>query len=69
MACSKRVNISLSKEQLALVRKFNGTMGNSDSEIIRNILLAWFSEKGVISKNINLNEDSDDENSSCFFSR
>lgn len=45
---SKRVNVSLSGEQMRLIRKLKGTMGNSDSEIVRNILIAWFSEKNMI---------------------
>jgi len=48
-----RVNISLSNEQLTMVRSLKGIMGNSDSEIIRNIILAWFSEKGIISDKLN----------------
>lgn len=49
---NKRVNISLSNEQLEIIRKFKGTMGNTDSEIIRNIVLAWLSEKSMISTTV-----------------
>ncbi|MGL6298049.1 MAG: CopG family transcriptional regulator [Methanobacteriaceae archaeon] len=52
MSNANRVNISLSNDQLEIIRKFKGTMGNSDSEIIRNILLAWLSEKSMISTTI-----------------
>lgn len=55
MTRNKRVNVSLSEDQLALIRQLKGTMGNSDSEIVRNILLAWFSEKGLITNNLKLN--------------
>ncbi|KZX11137.1 ribbon-helix-helix domain-containing protein [Methanobrevibacter curvatus] len=56
MADIKRVNISLSHEQLEIIRKFQGTMGNSDSEIIRNMVIAWLSEKSVISTSIKQKE-------------
>jgi len=49
---NKRINISLSKDQIILIRKFKGIMGNSDSEIIRNIVLAWLSEKSMVSSTV-----------------
>lgn len=48
MSENKRVNVSLSIEQLEIIRKFKGTLGNTDSEIIRNITLAWLCEKNII---------------------
>ncbi|MGL4669067.1 MAG: CopG family transcriptional regulator [Methanobacteriaceae archaeon] len=56
MSNNKRVNVSLSEQQIELIRKFNGTMGNSDSEIIRNIILAWLSEKSMISTTVKYKE-------------
>lgn len=55
MTRNKRVNVSLSENQLALIRQLKGTMGNSDSEIVRNIVLAWFSEKGLITNSFKSN--------------
>ena len=52
MSENKRINISLSEEQLKIIRKFKGIMGNTDSEIIRNIALAWLSEKSIISSTV-----------------
>lgn len=52
MSENKRVNISLTGEQLDIIRKFKGTLGSSDSEIIRNIVLAWLCEKNIITKNL-----------------
>lgn len=52
MSDIKRVNLSLSEEQIEIIRKFKGTMGNSDAEIVRNIILAWLSEKSMISTTI-----------------
>ncbi|MCL2688019.1 MAG: CopG family transcriptional regulator [Methanobrevibacter sp.] len=56
MSENKRINISLSEEQLTLIRKFKGIMGNTDSEIIRNITLAWLSEKSIISSTVKSKE-------------
>lgn len=53
---NKRINISLSEEQIELIRKFKGTMGNTDSEIIRNIVLAWLSEKSIVSSTVKKRE-------------
>ncbi|MGL4669250.1 MAG: CopG family transcriptional regulator [Methanobacteriaceae archaeon] len=53
---NKRINISLSREQLTLIRKFKGIMGNTDSEIIRNIMLAWLSEKSMVSSTVKTKE-------------
>ena len=52
MSENKRVNVSLSKEQLGIIRKFKGTLGNTDSEIIRNIVLTWLCEKDMITNTI-----------------
>ena len=52
MSENKRVNISLSEEQLEIIRKFKGTLGNTDSEMIRNIVLAWLNEKDIITNSL-----------------
>lgn len=46
---SKRVQVSFTKRQWSLIKNFQGEMGLSDSEIVRNIVLAWLSEKSFIS--------------------
>jgi len=45
----KRVQITLSPEQWKLVDRLRGEMGMSDAEVVRNILIAWLSEKSFIS--------------------
>ena len=38
-------------EQWALIEKLRGDFGDGDAEIVRNIVLAWLSEKSIISTN------------------
>ena len=45
---AKRVQVTFTKEQWSLIERFKGVMGNDDAEIIRNIVLAWLSEKSII---------------------
>jgi hypothetical protein len=45
---AKRVQVTFTEEQWSLIERFKGVMGNDDAEIIRNIVLAWLSEKSVI---------------------
>lgn len=47
-----KIQITLSEKQLKLIERFRGTMGNTQSSIIRNIVLAWLSEKSFISESI-----------------
>jgi hypothetical protein len=44
----KRVQVTFTEEQWSLIGRFKGVMGNDDAEIIRNIVLAWLSEKSII---------------------
>jgi hypothetical protein len=56
----KRVQVTFTEEQWRLIEKFRGVMGSDDAEIVRNIVLAWLSEKSFVSvsvkKNIRLEE-------------
>jgi len=56
----KRVQVTFTEEQWRLIEKFRGIMGSDDAEIVRNIVLAWLSEKSFVSvsvkKNIRLEE-------------
>jgi hypothetical protein len=45
---SKRVQVTFTPEQWALIERFKGILGNDDAEIIRNLVLAWLSEKSVV---------------------
>ena len=53
---SKRVQVTFTPEQWFLIQKFKGIFGNNDAEIVRNIVLAWLSEKSVVSTLVKENE-------------
>jgi len=46
----KKVLVSLPEEIFKLVRNLKGRFGESDSEIVRTILISFLSEKGYLSK-------------------
>lgn len=45
----KRVQVSFTERQWALIEKLQGEMGMTDADIVRNIVLAWLAEKSLIS--------------------
>lgn len=47
---SKRVQVSFTDEQWRIILKMKGTLGETDADIVRNIVLAWLSEKSFISE-------------------
>jgi hypothetical protein len=46
---AKRVSISLDREQTTLLHQIRG-MGEKEAEKVKNILLAYLSEKGYLEK-------------------
>lgn len=46
---TKRVQVVFSNQQWEILEKLKGRFGNTDSEIVRNIVLAWLAEKSIIS--------------------
>ena len=46
---AKRVQVSFTGRQWKLIERLKGEMGISESEIVRNIVIAWLSEKSFIS--------------------
>jgi len=44
----KRVQVTFTEEQWRLIERFKGVMGSDDAEVVRNIVLAWLSEKSVV---------------------
>jgi len=44
----KRVQVTFTWEQWELIERFRGIMGSGDAELVRNIVLAWLSEKSVV---------------------
>ena len=48
----KRVQVSFTTKQWELIQKLQGELGNSDSDIVRNIVIAWLAEKSFLSTSI-----------------
>lgn len=46
---SKRVQVSFTKKQWELIKNLEGEFGSADADIVRNLVLAWLSEKSFIS--------------------
>lgn len=49
MVKSKRVQVSFTTTQWKVLAKLKGVMGESDADVVRNIVLAWLSEKSFVS--------------------
>lgn len=49
---NKRVQVSFTAGQWNLIECFKGIMGDSDADIVRNIVLAWLAEKSFITYDI-----------------
>ena len=49
---AKRVQVSFTEKQWELLEKFKGELGESDADIVRNIAIAWLSEKSFISSTV-----------------
>jgi uncharacterized protein MJ0986 len=46
---SRKIQVSFSDKQIALLGHFKGELGETDADIVRNIVIAWLSEKSFIS--------------------
>ncbi len=44
----KRVQVSFTEGQWKLLERLKATMGKTDADVVRNIVLAWLAEKSVI---------------------
>jgi len=47
---SKRVQVTFNLTQWEIISKMQGSFGNTDADIVRNIVLAWLAEKSFISE-------------------
>ena len=45
---SKKVQVSFSDSQMTVLEYLKGEFGQTDAEVVRNIVLAWLSEKSFI---------------------
>lgn len=50
MGKSKRVLVSFTERQWELIENLRGEMGDGDADIVRNVVLAWLTEKSFISE-------------------
>lgn len=59
MSVVKRIQVSFTEKQYKLLKNFKGEFGDSDAEVIRNIVMAWLAEKDFISEIVKkkINED------------
>jgi len=48
----KRIQVTFTERQWSLIERLRGFMGNEDAEIVRNIVLAWLSEKSILSSTV-----------------
>jgi hypothetical protein len=48
----KRVQVTFSERQWALLNRLRGEMGDTDADVVRNILLAWLAEKSFVSDTV-----------------
>ena len=46
---SKRIQVNFTDEQYNLLQKLKGELGNSDADVVKNITMAWLTEKSFIS--------------------
>jgi len=49
MSKKKRVQVSFTEEQWELIENLEGKLGDSDSAVVRNIVISWLAEKSFIS--------------------
>lgn len=47
---NKRVQVTFTNEQWTIISKMKGSLGETDAELVRNIILAWLAEKSFISE-------------------
>lgn len=45
---SKKVQVSFSDKQMDLIDSLKGEFGETDAEVVRNIVITWFTEKNFV---------------------
>ena len=48
----KRVQVSFTREQWRIIERFKETLGATDADLVRNIVLAWLAEKSIIATDV-----------------
>ena len=49
---SKRVQVSFTNKQWEIIEQFRETIGATDADLVRNIVLAWLAEKSIIASDV-----------------
>jgi len=61
MSTVKRIQVSFTEKQYKMLKNFKGEFGDSDAEVIRNIVMAWLAEKDFISETVKRNMNANNE--------
>lgn len=48
----KRIQVTFSKKQMELIDDMRGELGNTNAEVVRNIVISWLAEKSFITQKI-----------------
>lgn len=59
----KKIQVSFSDKQAELISKLKGEFGNTETEVVRGIVIAWLAEKSFISTIVKnrINQESEDK--------
>jgi hypothetical protein len=47
-----KVQVSFSDDQWALIERLKGSMGSTDADAVRNVVISWLAEKSLISTSV-----------------
>jgi hypothetical protein len=67
---TKRVQVSFTKGQWSIIESLRGKFGDSDSQIVRGIVISWLAEKSILSSSVKLDfERLQDTNTDAYHER
>jgi len=49
---SKKIQVSFSDRQIGMLSNLKGEFGETNADVVRSIVIAWLSEKNLISDSI-----------------
>lgn len=50
----KRIQVGFTKEQYEILQNLKGELGSSDSDVVRNIVITWLTEKSILSTQLKM---------------
>lgn len=62
MSKMKRVMVSFTERQWEMIEKLRGEFGDNDANIVKNIVLAWLSEKSFVTESAKERRDEKHDN-------